>query len=157
MSMQEQTVEEARGFSIEIVPHGPARQSEAGLLSLGIDSLPEPAIIFLIDGTILAANPGAAKLFECKPAELIGRNLYSNNAVDAGQAQTAVASLIRGDSIRFEIKFQTKTGNELILEIMNLPFLSPSGAVERVLAFARDITHQKKAEHEQALLSALVK
>jgi PAS domain S-box-containing protein len=50
----------------------------------------------------------------------------------------------------------TLKGRQLRLENLNIPLLSATGEVERVLGFARDITDTRRTEREQALLAAIV-
>ena len=105
---------------------------------------------------ILKANAATAKIFEGNEDDFVGNSIYSMSVTDEERTREVVACLVRGKAIRFEIDFLTLKGHQLRLEILNIPLLAPTGEVERVLGFGRDITEQRRTEREQALLAAIV-
>lgn len=148
--------EQRRKPSVQLLARGPARLSDAESFRISLDLLPDAAMIYAIDGTILKANAAAAKIFEANEDEFVGKSIYSMSVVDEERTREVVACLVRGRAIRFEIDFLSLKGHRLRLEILNIPLLAPTGEVERVLGFGRDITEQARTEREQALLAAIV-
>src|ERR1700685_1681726 len=98
-------------FSIQIPPNGSEQSTEAEAFPVSMDLLPEAALVFALDGTILKANPPALELFEASEAEVIGRNLYSMGLMEPEKARDRVAHLTSGATIRFEMDFLTFKGN----------------------------------------------
>jgi PAS domain S-box-containing protein len=122
-----------------------------------IDFLPEPAIVFAPDGTIVKANAAAVTVLEAdSPNSVIGKNIYSMGAGDSEPVRRAVADLIAGKTAHFELEFLTLKGNPRRLDILDVPILGPTGEVDRVLGFGRDITQQHRAEQERSRLAAIV-
>jgi len=140
---------------VQALPNGLAQPGEAEAFRISLNLVPEVALIFTIDGTILKANPPALKLFETNEEELIGKNAYLLGVVTPEQAQEAISHMTRGETVRFETDFPTPKGT-LKLELLGIPLITPTGEVERVLGLGRDVTEQKSAEREQALLAAIV-
>ena len=148
--------EQKRESSVRLLARGPARLSDAESFRISLDLLPDAAMIYAIDGTILKANAATAKIFEGNEDDFVGKSIYSMSVTDEERTREVVACLVRGKAIRFEIDFLTLKGHQLRLEILNIPLLAPTGEVERVLGFGRDITEQRRTEREQALLAAIV-
>jgi len=65
---------------------------------LNLELLPEAAMIYALDGTILSVNSIVARIFETDASEIIGKNLFSMGAVKAEEARAADAR--RGDPLR---------------------------------------------------------
>jgi two-component system, sensor histidine kinase and response regulator len=150
-------IEQEQGTSVELSARMSAQSDDAQAFRVSLDLVPEAALIYANDGTILEINAAAVKLFEAASAgELMGKSIYSLGVVKAEQAHEAFSKISRGEAIRFEIDFMTLQGSQLKLSIMGMPLLSPSGEVERVLGVGRDITRDKAAEREAAHLVAVV-
>ena len=139
------------------MPGSQASQANlARALPVSVDLLPDPAAMFAPDGTVLKANRAAEKLFEAGSGELVGKNFFSLSTLDEHQARETTAGLLRLETHRFELNFRTVKGNPLQLEVLAIPLLSDTGAVDRVLAFGRDIGTQRQNEIQQARLAAIV-
>jgi PAS domain S-box-containing protein len=148
--------EQEQQSSVRVLPNGPVLPSEAAALRVSLHLVPEPALVFAIDGTILQANPAAASLLEGNEDELLGRNVYSRRAKDPEKMRQAAAHLARGATIRFEMDFHTLKGNCRRVDVINLPVVTAGGKVECVIGFARDITERSQAERDRALMAAMV-
>jgi PAS domain-containing protein len=70
-------IEPEQRSSVRVLPNGPVRLSEVTALRASLNLLPEPALVFAINGTILQANPAAASLLEGNEDELLGKSVYS--------------------------------------------------------------------------------
>jgi two-component system sensor histidine kinase/response regulator len=123
-----------------------------------IDPLPYPAVIFATDGTILKVNAATVQLFEADNAnQLLGKNIYATGEPGQDRAEEAAANLQSGHQIQLD-KWHLTTfkGKRRLLDIVAVPVIAERGEVEYVLGFASDISGQMRAEHEQALLAAIV-
>ena len=138
-----------------VPPNGRAKPGDGDSFRVNLDLLPEPALIFAIDGTILNVNAAAVKLLEATEGELAGKSVFSLEMLRPGQAREALAHLARGETARFEADLPTPQGH-LKLELLGIPLLTPTGEIERVLGIGRDISAQRRAESEQALLASIV-
>ena len=136
--------------------HGQALSAGMQEFRLNLELLPEAAMIYAIDGTILSVNSITARIFEADASEIIGKNLFSMGALKAEEARAALARLMRGEAIRFQVDFTSLKGHQHRLEVLHVPMFTATGEVERVLGFARDITEAKRTEGERALLAAIV-
>ena len=136
--------------------HGQALSAGMQEFRLNLELLPEAAMIYAIDGTILSVNSITARIFEADASEIIGKNLFSMGALKAEEARAALARLMRGEAIRFQVDFTSLKGHQHRLEVLHVPMFTATGEVERVLGFARDITQAKRTEGERALLAAIV-
>jgi PAS domain S-box-containing protein len=136
--------------------HGQALSAGLQEFRLNLELLSEAAMIYAIDGTILSVNSITARIFEADASEIIGKNLFSMGALKAEEARAALARLMRGEAIRFEVDFTSLKGHQHRLEVLHVPMFTATGEVERVLGFARDITEAKRTEGERALLAAIV-
>ncbi len=101
-------LEQEPGPSVLVLPNGPVRPSEAAALRVSLNLLPEPAMVFAIDGTILQqANASALSLLEGAENELIGESIYSLCSIGPEKNREVAAHLGRGATIRFEMDFRT--------------------------------------------------
>jgi PAS domain S-box-containing protein len=142
--------------SVRVLPNGPVRPSEAEAFRVSLNLLPEPALVFAIDGTILQANPSALSLLEANEDQLIGTSIYLLRAMEPEKTRDAAAHLARGTTIRFEIDLCTLKGNRCRVDIINMPVVAAGGKVECVISFARDLSERRQAESDWALMAAMV-
>jgi PAS domain-containing protein len=124
--------EQEQQSSVRVLPNGPVRPSEAAALRVSLNLVPEPALVFAIDGTILQVNPPLLRLLEADENELLGRSIYSLGAMEPEKTQGAAAHLARGATIRFEMDFNTLKGNRRRVDIIDLPVVAAAGVVEYV-------------------------
>jgi len=150
------TTEQERESSVVVLPSRSVQPGEAEAISANLHLLPEPALLFAIDGTILNANPAALQLLEATPDELIGTSVYSLGSMEPEKTRDATAHVARGTTIRFEMDFVTLEGSRRRVDIINLPVVTLTGKVESVIGFSRDITERSAAEREHALMAAVV-
>jgi PAS domain S-box-containing protein len=148
--------EQEPGPSVLVLPNGPVRPSEAAALRVSLNLLPEPAMVFAIDGTILQANASALSLLEGVESELIGKSIYSLCSIGPEKNREVAAHLGRGATIRFEMDFRTLKGHSRRVDSINMPVVTVAGKVESVIGFARDISERKRVENERAMMAAVV-
>ena len=116
--------------------HGQALSAGMQEFRLNLELLPEAAMIYAIDGTILSVNSITARIFEADASEIIGKNLFSMGALKAEEARAALARLMRGEAIRFQVDFTSLKCHQHRLEVLHVPMFTAIGEVERVLGFA---------------------
>ena len=128
-----------------------------GRRAFEIELLPEAAVIFSPDGTILEANPRAFEIFEAdSSAQLVGKNVSTLGLFDREVARQALFDLRSGKSIRFEVDFVTFRGNRRRFEILNIPIFDAAHKIEYFVGIGRDVTGQRRAEESRDFLAALV-
>ncbi|HZO81108.1 MAG TPA: PAS domain S-box protein [Candidatus Binataceae bacterium] len=127
---------------------------------LSIEPLPYAAVVYAPDGTVLKVNGAAVELFEAdSPDQLLGENIYKTGEppTSADEIPIAIKELQEGRRIRLQKwKLTTLKGNRRVLDIIAIPVIGDRGKLEYIIGFARDITNESRAEHEQALLAAIV-
>jgi PAS domain S-box-containing protein len=141
---------------VQVLANRPVQPGEAEALRVSLNFLPEAALAFAVDGTVLQANPSALSLFEATEEELIGGNIYSLTSIEPAKTRAISGYVARGATIRFEMDFLTLRGNRRRVETINMPVAALGGRVEGVIGFARDISERSQAESERALMTALV-
>ncbi|MDO8434815.1 MAG: PAS domain S-box protein [Candidatus Binatus sp.] len=149
------TTEQEHELSVRVLPDRPAQPREAEGFEVSLNLVPEAALLYGPDGTILKVNPTALKLLEADEDELIGTNIYSLGSMEPEKIRDVAAHLARGATIRFELDLLTLKGNYRRLDIIDMPVVTAEGRVESIISFARDISDLKQIESERALMAAM--
>jgi PAS domain S-box-containing protein len=149
--------EQGQKLLLGVRPDVSARLTGAETFRLSVDLLPEPALIFSIDGTILRVNTPAVKLLEADShEELIGRNIYSLCSMTREKIRDAAAQLAGGAAIHFELDFLTLKRSRRRIDLIEMPMMTATGEVECVIGFARDISDLEHGESDYTLMAAIV-
>jgi PAS domain S-box-containing protein len=113
-----------------------------------VDSSEDAIIGKNLDGTIIAWNRGAEKMYGYSPEEVIGKNIALLTAKEnPEEIPHILARIRRGERIdHYESVRITKQGRRLDVSISISPIRDPGGAIVGASAIARDITDQKRAE-----------
>jgi PAS domain S-box-containing protein len=139
-------------------PDPSALQALRSLLTAIVECSDDAVISETLDGRITSWNPTAEKMFGYSAAEAVGRSIrliipperYSEEDLVLGQ-------IARGEKIHhFETVRQTADGRLINVSLTVSPVRDAAGEVVRVSKIARDLTIQKRTEHEQARLSTIV-
>lgn len=102
-------------------------------------------------GSIIAANRAAAEMHGYTVEELTGMKITDLDAEDAArEAPARIARIMQGHWVKAEITHRRKDGSEFPVEITAGPL--EVGGQKFILAFDRDISERKIAEHEKELL-----
>jgi two-component system, sensor histidine kinase and response regulator len=142
---------------LEIVPTRSTPATGAEPYRVSLDLLPGPAVLFSRDGVILQANEAAREQFQAESLdEILGRNIYDFGAPSEELRRKAFEQILAGQTIRFEMEFQSLNGNRRIFEILDIPLRNAAGEIETVLGFAHDITEQRRIEAERNQLVAVL-
>ena len=148
--------EQERESRIIVLPARPVRPGETEAIIASLQVLHEPVWLSAIDGTILKANAAALELIETDEDDLIGESVYSLGSMEPDKMRAASAHVMSGATIRFELEFLTLRGNRRRVDIINMPVVTATGTVERIIGFGRDISGPREAETEHALMAAMV-
>jgi PAS domain S-box-containing protein len=118
------------------------QQSEAVSRAL-LDVTTDRALLFDVDGTLIAINETGAKAFHRTPEELIGRNIYDLLPHDLAETRMAT----NAEAIRTRRPIRAEDQREgRILDNRIYPVFDSEGKAFRLAIFARDITEQKQAQ-----------
>lgn len=135
------------------------RITPAVALLSGIVEGSDDAIIALnTDGTIIAWNPGAERLFGYRESETIGQHitmLIPEN--HQGEDRHILGEILAGRRIHhFVTERLRKDGKLLDVSLTVSPLPDATGAIVGASKIVRDITHQREARRLQARLAAIV-
>jgi PAS domain S-box-containing protein len=113
-----------------------------------VDSSEDAIIGKDLDGTIVAWNRGAEKMYGYSPEEVIGKNVaLLSPKENPDEIPHILARIRRGERIdHYESVRITKNGRRLDVSISISPIREPGGPIVGASAIARDITNQKRAE-----------
>src|SRR5690242_1682603 len=119
-----------------------------------VDSSDDAIVSKTLDGTITTWNRAAERMFGYTAAEAIGRNIRLIIPADRQSEEDEVlAKLRRGEMIdHFQTIRHTKDGRKLNISLTVSPIRDGRGVIVGASKIARDITDQKRAEAERALL-----
>lgn len=109
-----------------------------------VDALGLPVIATTLEGTIVAWNPAAEKLYGHPAAEAIGRNVVDLLVpAPLGDSAAEIMRLVLGgEQWRGEFVVVRADGSELRTEIIDSPVVDREGRVIGVVGVGRDITEQ---------------
>jgi diguanylate cyclase (GGDEF)-like protein/PAS domain S-box-containing protein len=137
------------------------RRTEEALARIAaiVDSSDDAIIGKSLDGTIVAWNRGAQRLYGYAPEEMLGRDI-SLLAVRGQQDETPaiLEKLRRGERIEnYETLRATRDGREVTVSLTVSPVSDASGTLVGASAIARDITARKRAERRLATQFAVTR
>jgi PAS domain S-box-containing protein len=118
--------------------------SQGDLQSL-FNAVQESVFLMHRDGTLLAANDVCAQRLGRSVAECIGQSVY--NLIPADVATRRLAIVDRVCQSRERATFDDERDGRWMLHSLS-PVLGRDGTVDRIAAFAVDITEHRRAEHE---------
>ena len=117
-------------------------------LAAVVDSSNDAIITKTLDGTIIAWNRGAEKVFGYSSAEVVGKTLRILIPPERAQEESDILSRIaRGESFEhFETVRVRKDGSYIDVSTTISPIKNSSGVIVGASKIARDITERKRAE-----------
>jgi PAS domain S-box-containing protein len=158
-------------MSTHPVPHVPHRHAE---LTLVVGSPPPPgpemtlhqvldrlgpsifAGLLDTDGVLRYANQAALRAIGSTPEQVLGRRFDTTpwwQACELSQRrlQQALASALRGEASRFDVRMATSSGATLAMDFSLLPLYGPDGRVAWLIPSARDVSERERAQHQLLL------
>jgi PAS domain S-box-containing protein len=136
------------GVALDVTERKQAEETNARLAAIA--SAADDAIIGLApDGTILAWNPAAERMFGYAGDEAIGRSVRILYPADAGAEFEDVYRRVRaGEHVRHEGLRVRKDGAAVNVALAATPVRNKEGRVVGVAAVVRDIGEHKQMEHK---------
>ena len=133
-------------------------ERDQALLASIVNASEDAIISVSADLKIVTWNNGAQKVYGFTSEEAIGKGLDLFVPPDSLAKQTAACNhvLATGESVSFEQPQDKTDGSQSIVSISIFPTRDANGAINGVAGIGRNITEQRKAEREQALLATIV-
>ena len=146
--------------SADAGPHdASAADARSGaLLAAIIDSSDDAIISKDLDGVVTSWNHGAERLFGYTAAEMLGQPIMRITPLDRRDEEQSILARVRsGQRVpAFETVRVRKDGTLVECSVTVSPVCNPDGEVVGASNLSRDITEQKRAQRNAALLAAIV-
>jgi two-component system NtrC family sensor kinase len=127
-------------------------------LRLVMESVPDAIVVLDQDGRVLDSNSSGRALVTVPGDSGTGRSGFEwLDATAARLARDNLAAAFAGDVKRFEVPFQRSDGTEGTSQVLYAP-VREGTRIPKVLALARDITEQRRAQtqlHQAEKLAAM--
>ncbi len=125
------------------------RKSEERYRTL-FESIHDGIIVSRPDGTIVSANPAAARLTGCQSPEELKSRKTSDFYPDPETRAWVIAQLMEHGHVSFEAKARRRDGTRFISLVALTAHFDPDGEIELIDGLFKDITERKRAEEELA-------
>jgi PAS domain S-box-containing protein len=115
---------------------------------LGIENSSDAIFVTDINGTIEFINPAFEKIYGYPKSEVLGKTprIIKSGLMPPEVYKFFWDTLLRGDTLKGEIKNKSKDGKIIDIEGSNSPILDEKGKIIGFLSINRDITKRKEAE-----------
>jgi PAS domain S-box-containing protein len=120
-----------------------------------LDCLPRAIVVRALDGTVLAWNERAEKLFGWAAADVIGQRFAESpvEASDATNAQSVLDRAALGEAWAGDISVRRSDGDVVLITSFVTPLRSGDGSVIATVTAAEDVTALRLLEQRTAELS----
>ncbi|KMY65764.1 hypothetical protein AAU61_20225 [Desulfocarbo indianensis] len=111
-----------------------------------IESLPDAVVLYDSQGKVIYVNPAFVETYGWSRAECLGRRM---DFVPPEEEQTTLNNIARtlsGETVEFETRRLTKSGDLKDIHIKTAPFRSAGGQVIGSYVIHRDITERRRTE-----------
>lgn len=147
-----------RGAALSLVAASPAPAAPQMTLHEVLDRLGPSIFAGLLDtdGVLRYANQAALRAIDSTPEQVLGQRFDSTpwwQACELSQQrlQQALASALRGEASRFDVRVATSSGATLAMDFSLLPLYGPDGQVVWLIPSARDVSEREQAQHQLLL------
>lgn len=108
------------------------------------------------DGVLRYANQAALQAIGATPEQVLGRRFETTpwwQACELSQRrlQQALASALRGEASRFDVRLATRSGDTLAMDFSLLPLYGPDGRVVWLIPSACDVSDRERARRQLRL------
>jgi diguanylate cyclase (GGDEF)-like protein/PAS domain S-box-containing protein len=108
------------------------------------------------DGTLRYANQAALRAIDSTPEQVLGRRFdttpwWQGCELSQRRLQQALASAVRGEASRFDVRIPTRSGDTLVMDFSLLPLYGPDGRVVWLIPSARDVSERDQAQRQLLL------
>ncbi len=113
-----------------------------------LERLPESVVVYDMEGQAIFVNSAFEKTFGWSREAVLGKKIDFVPQELQDETQKALKKMLAGgdESVFFETKRLTKTGDTLEVQINTAPFHDPSGRKVGNIVILNDITERKRAE-----------
>lgn len=136
----------------------PAPPGPEGALNEVLDRLGPSVFAGLLDadGVLLHANQAALQAIDSTPEQVLGLRFdttpwWQACELSRRRLQRALASALRGEASRFDVRVATCSGAMLAMDFSLLPLYGADGRVAWLIPSARDVTEREQAQHQLRL------
>jgi PAS domain S-box-containing protein len=147
-----------RNPPLTLVAAGPAPPNFESALHEVLDRLGPSIFAGLLDteGVLRYANQAALQAIGSTLDQVVGRPFDTTpwwQACEPSQRRLkqAVASALRGEASRFDVRLATSSGAMLAMDFSLLPLYGADGRVAWLIPSARDVTEREQAQHQLLL------
>jgi diguanylate cyclase (GGDEF)-like protein/PAS domain S-box-containing protein len=132
--------------------------ADEGALHAVLDRLGPSVFAGLLDadGVLRYANHAALRAVGCTPEQVLGRRFdttpwWQGCEVSRRRLQEALASALRGESSRFDVRIVTDGVHTLVMDFSLLPLYGPDGRVVWLIPSACDVSERDQAQRQLLL------
>ncbi len=130
----------------------------ASRLAAIVEASDDAIVSKLLDGTIVAWNGSAERIFGYTAAEILGSSVYRLIPPELRHEEEGILERVsRGEQIlRYETARVRKDGRVIPIELTVSPVRDPSGAIIGAASIKRDVSERQRAIETQGRLAAIV-
>ena len=108
------------------------------------------------NGVLRYANQAALRAIGCSAEQVLGSRFdatpwWQGCELSRRRLQKALASALRGEASRFDVRVATSSGAMLAMDFSLLPLYGADGQVAWLIPSARDVTEREQAQHQLLL------
>ncbi len=108
------------------------------------------------DGVLRYANQAALRSIGSTPEQVLGQRFdttpwWQACELSRWRLRQALASALRGEASRFDVRMATSSGATLAMDFSLLPLYGPDGRVAWLIPSARDVSEQERAQQQLLL------
>jgi PAS domain S-box-containing protein len=147
-----------RNAELTLVAGSPPPPGPEMTLHQVLDRLGPSIFAGLLDteGVLRYANQAALRAIGSTPEQVLGQRFDTTpwwQACELSQRrlQQALASALRGEASRFDVRMATSSGATLAMDFSLLPLYGPDGRVTWLIPSARDVSERERAQHQLLL------
>jgi PAS domain S-box-containing protein len=124
-------------------------EARAQQLAAIVDASDDAILSRALDGTILSWNAGAERLLGYTADEMIGSSIDALRLGSDAEAREIRERANRGErQPALDVRMERKDGSQVVVSTTAAPILDASGRIVGVAAVIRDVTDQRRLEHQ---------
>lgn len=134
---------------VEGLRRAQALRERKELLENVLNNVDDCVIVFAPDGSVVALNRGAARVFGLRPAEVIGRRY----AFFGEEQEAVLAQAQNAGPLTIEMKLRTEDGRYFPAQVHLAPLRGEGEDLQACVAVAQDLTEERVKERLQQQLA----
>jgi PAS domain S-box-containing protein len=114
-----------------------------------LESLPDPIVLYDLNGNVLYSNPSFEATFGWSSEELARNHIDFVPEENRPETMTAIKKVLKDETVKlFETKRLTKTGKLLDVQLSVSSYLDKDGKLSGIVAILRDISDIKRTKED---------